>query len=267
MANQSIEVTLIDPEEVVETISNSLSLNSEDNQGKSIFYDSDTILLRFYSTSDSSYSVDCSKGSVFKKASDVSFTYTQYVSFSNTNSASLSYRPMTVLSADWVGKSLGGIKINGTEVSIKNPGVGILKVTYTSKYDLIQYTAPTLREAEQVMIWVNQSEQLASSNLEINPRNPLDTGGGSSTGGGQTEPPQSQVTSTPYAITVLDYSTNAALDGVTVYLNGVVKGTTDANGRVSLGNLLPGNYTLKMTKLGYFNSDEDGLNNDYFTVV
>jgi len=71
----------------------------------------------------------------------------------------------------------------------------------------------------------------------------------------------------PYQLLVRDYCSDEIVPGMHVWLNGVDKGETDADGYVSLGNLLPGaSYTLKMTKDEYQQSQLDNLNNDSFVV-
>ena len=55
--------------------------------------------------------------------------------------------------------------------------------------------------------------------------------------------------------------------GVTVFLDDVDIGETDANGVISLGGLVPGStHSIRMTKDGYIPSNEDQLSNDSFVV-
>jgi len=67
-------------------------------------------------------------------------------------------------------------------------------------------------------------------------------------------------------INVSDYVTDSLLEDVTVYLDGVNKGTTDADGNIDISNVTVGHHTVKFTKTGYLDSDEDDLDNDEFTL-
>ena len=68
-------------------------------------------------------------------------------------------------------------------------------------------------------------------------------------------------------IRVTDYVSDAELESVTVYLDGILKGTTDANGELDIASVTVGGHELKLTKAGYTDSDADNLFNDYIMVV
>ena len=78
---------------------------------------------------------------------------------------------------------------------------------------------------------------------------------------------------TPTAITrtitirVTDYVDSSELETVSVYLDTVLKGTTDANGEISIASVTVGGHELKLTKTGYTDSDADTLYNDYIFVI
>lgn len=78
---------------------------------------------------------------------------------------------------------------------------------------------------------------------------------------------------TPTAITrtitirVTDYVDITELETVSVYLDTVLKGTTDANGELSIASVAVGGHDLKLTKTGYTDSDADDLFNDYIFVI
>lgn len=78
---------------------------------------------------------------------------------------------------------------------------------------------------------------------------------------------------TPSAITrtitirVTDYVDATELATVSVYLDSVLKGTTDANGEISIASVSVGGHELKLTKAGYLDSDLDDLYNDYIFVI
>lgn len=56
------------------------------------------------------------------------------------------------------------------------------------------------------------------------------------------------------------------LDGVTVYLDGVSKGTTDSDGNISIASVNVGIHDLKLTLSGLDDSDDDVVYNDYIIV-
>lgn len=71
----------------------------------------------------------------------------------------------------------------------------------------------------------------------------------------------------PYEISVLDFCTDEALSNVAIYIDDEYIGLTNEDGIKSLGYLTAGqSYSLKMTKVGYQDSDIDALNNDSFTA-
>jgi hypothetical protein len=57
------------------------------------------------------------------------------------------------------------------------------------------------------------------------------------------------------------------LQTVTVYLDGVSKGTTDANGELSISDVEVGGHSIKLTKASYVDSDEDEIANDFIMVT
>lgn len=68
-------------------------------------------------------------------------------------------------------------------------------------------------------------------------------------------------------IDVTDYVDGSDIDGVSVYLDGVLKGTTDANGELDIADVAVGGHTIKLVKTGYLDSDADTLLNDYILVT
>lgn len=68
-------------------------------------------------------------------------------------------------------------------------------------------------------------------------------------------------------IRVLDYVDVTELAGVTVYIDSVDKGVTDASGELAIASVSVGGHDLKMTKTGYYDSDSDTLFNDFIFVI
>ena len=63
-----------------------------------------------------------------------------------------------------------------------------------------------------------------------------------------------------------DFCTDLPIDGATVYLNQVAKGITDVNGKLVVGMLSPGPYSVKIQASGFMPTDSDQLKNDSFTI-
>ena len=68
-------------------------------------------------------------------------------------------------------------------------------------------------------------------------------------------------------IHIADYIDATELQTVSVYIDDVLKGTTDADGELDVDSVAVGGHTLKLTKTGYLDSDNDDLLNDYIVVT
>lgn len=71
-------------------------------------------------------------------------------------------------------------------------------------------------------------------------------------------------------LVIKDYATDTIIPGAAVTVSGPYgysySGTSDAEGKVYLGQRQPGQYTLIATASGYQSSAADFLANDIFTV-
>jgi len=67
-------------------------------------------------------------------------------------------------------------------------------------------------------------------------------------------------------IKITDYIDTTELETVTVWIDSVNKGATDANGELDIDDVAVGGHALKLTKTGYLDSDADTLLNDYIVV-
>lgn len=65
--------------------------------------------------------------------------------------------------------------------------------------------------------------------------------------------------------TIKNYVGGTVLEGVSIYVDNIFKGVTNADGQLSV-DLPIGDHILKMTKPGYTDSDQDDLDNSDFTV-
>ena len=68
-------------------------------------------------------------------------------------------------------------------------------------------------------------------------------------------------------INITDYVSEEDVAEASVYIDGALQGTTDANGEIDITDIAVGTHTLKVTKTGYVDSDADELLNDYLVVT
>lgn len=94
----------------------------------------------------------------------------------------------------------------------------------------------------------------------------LDMGGSGITWGGQGQYTPTTI-SRSVTIRVTDYVDATELATVSVYLDTVLKGTTDANGELNIPGVTVGGHVLKLVKTGYLDSDDDTLFNDFIMVI
>jgi hypothetical protein len=78
---------------------------------------------------------------------------------------------------------------------------------------------------------------------------------------------QGDLGTTTITISVKDYTTEEDLEGVSVYLDNVLKGTTDSEGDIEISDVTIGIHYVRMTKSLYVNSNVDDLLNDYIVVT
>lgn len=68
-------------------------------------------------------------------------------------------------------------------------------------------------------------------------------------------------------LNVNDFVTLVDLETVSVYLDAVLKGTTDVNGDITIADVEVGGHALYMTKTGYKDSNLDTIYNDFIMVI
>lgn len=68
-------------------------------------------------------------------------------------------------------------------------------------------------------------------------------------------------------IHVTDLVSTGDVTGAMVYLDGVLEGTADVNGEVTILGVSLGGHSVKITAAGYLDSDTDALFNDYIVVT
>ena len=68
-------------------------------------------------------------------------------------------------------------------------------------------------------------------------------------------------------ISIKDFVTDVDLVGVSVYLDGALKGTTDALGDLDIAAVSIGIHSIRLTLVDYVDSNLDDLYNDYIVVT
>lgn len=273
MANSKVEISLQEPDAISGNLS--LQLFSEDNGGKTTFYDSDTVILRFFTDFDTPFIVETSYGTASKENTNLRFEQLETIYFNNSNRATLSYLPINSFVSQWIGRPLGSVKREGRTLTLATVGTGVLSVAYNAKYSTVSLSIPRINQDKTAIVIVKQGTEQTTYTVNFDPIKPDYSTGEpiqpttptTTTPDGQTQRKPETETRVEYTITVKDYTSNAVLAGVAVSVDGAGRGTTNAQGRLYLGLLTKGQHTLRLTKQGYINSETDGLNNDYFTVA
>jgi hypothetical protein len=68
------------------------------------------------------------------------------------------------------------------------------------------------------------------------------------------------------SILVKDFATDVIIPNADVVVDGISRGSTDADGIITIIGISVGDHTIKITASNYLDSDEDELANDTFTV-
>ena len=122
-------------------------------------------------------------------------------------------------------------------------------------------------ESPRNSLWLIECHNLAPSEEGIEPHETVTSLGATSIAWGGEGQYSTTSIIRDIIIRVTDYVDDDELSGVTVWLDLVNKGTTDANGEIALHGVTVGGHELKLTKAGYLDSDNDTLFNDYIMVI
>lgn len=228
----------------------SLSLDSVANKGKYAFVVGDKIYLKFLSSDSGSYAIKVNTGTAKTEATNIHYPIkNEEIQFANTDTGTLSYFPCGGVSYKWIGESGGTPVFDGKDIILAKPVVGILVCDYETKGDRLSISSSI---EGTVLVAVIQKSDQASLSVSFEKKS---------------EEEEEKPEPVAYELEVKDYCADGVLPGVTIYLDGIDIGQTDANGVIAVGALIPGStHSLKMAKGGYINSENDKLNNDSFTV-
>lgn len=151
----------------------------------------------------------------------------------------------------WIGKDGGKPLFMGRTITISAPKIGVLKCDYKSigdrlKLVVTQADMGNLNSMDVLVVVYKSGNVMASTT--VNYENDV-------------------VLPVSIELSVADFCSDETIENVEVFLDGNFIGRTNIEGKISLGNLIPGQkYQLKMIKEGYTDSDLDLLHNDEFTV-
>lgn len=184
----------------------------------------------------------------------------EYIFFPNTTSAWLDYIPDGEVSYEWVGREVGTISFSGRKIKLKTSEenfAGVIKCTYKTLVDIIETTCE--EETEQLVVI---SRWLVNSGKKVDDYTTVDF---------EDEGVGDVINTRDVTITVKDYCSGNVIPYATVTVAGPLIGSqvsnANADGQVTFTGLqIGGTYTIKLTKAGYQDSDDDSLNNDEFTV-
>ena len=228
----------------------------EYGENKQTFKPSENAYLKLYPAySEFPYTIMTSEGVCTKKNTDSLFTYTDKIAFINKASATLSYKPHGSVTTEWIAGAGGTVLINEKILTTSEKVIGILKCTYSIKFDRLQLVAPVTFTDEKIIVVAHYDDEtkVGSTSISVNY---LDS---------------TTISKVNVELTIKDISDDKIIPGasVTVSLSNVVlfTGISNEKGTVTIPLLTKGvTYDLKVTVTNFINSDLDYLNNDSFTV-
>ena len=251
------------PESVDISAGASLSLDDEKNQtiygeAKTSFMAGEAAYLKLLGVSDylkvhgkSGYDVGCSAGTVSKNAVNIAYPCDEDVTFRLSSSEQLQQVPYGPVKWQWIGKDGGTPLFMGRTITISARKIGVLKCEYKSLGDRLklfvnQADMGNLNSMDVLVVVYKDGNVLASTTVTYE---------------------NDVVLPVPVELSVADFCSDETIENVEVFLDGNFIGRTNNDGKIALGNLIPGQkYQLKMLREGYTDSDLDVLHNDEFTV-
>lgn len=208
---------------------------------KSVFNAGETATLNMF-PSDLSAKLSVSSGTaVFKKRGEV-LEQTEYVIFANSDTAYLKYPAARLIAAEWQGRINGAPSISGTAIVLPAVSSGVLKITYETKYDILDVVCPI---QSHCLLEAKSDTRYGYADIDYT----YGIGG-----------------AFEVVFRVRNACTNTPLAGADVWLNGEYKGKTNNDGYINFGMLNVGKYNVVSKKEGFVDSDKDIIANDSFTV-
>lgn len=235
-----------------ESIEISLILDADRNNDQVEFAIGSDVFVKIMPTGDNNDFFSVNVGNVVKIDSNIPQVVTdEEVSFANSNTANLNYRPSGPVSWSWVGVACGNPNFKGREINLTSNAIGVLKCTYTTYFDRLKVTYSGVDEADVLLVCIRGAVQdslvipFVADNVT-----------------GATK---------DVTITVRDYCSDSIVSyaNITVWGTGFAEQSFVCNdaGQVIIPDLVIGQtYNIKVTASGYRDSDQDSLDNASFIV-
>ncbi len=184
---------------------------------------------------------------------------TETVTFANTDEAGLSCPASQIFSYQWIGRSLGGLRLATPEtVACDTTGCGAARITYETVYESLgMYVSRGLAGLSETDVVVCATAADPDSGEDITATLALQFGGEASTDSDDAE---------TVVIRVVDYTTGDPVVGALVTIDGVARGRSKADGTLDVGTLASGGHSLVVGAAGYYGTGEDELYNESFTL-
>jgi hypothetical protein len=224
--------------------------NTVDGIVKTRFAPNDAAYVAVYTNALDPYVFGTTGGHVTPGGFKFPQEITEEIVFAFAADAQLARLPAAPVDWEWVGKNPGYVpRFSGRDINLAGDVLGVLRCTYTVYFDSY---AVEFDKTGQVIAAAHVPDTDARAWLAIEF---TDEAGG--------DPARSAT----YQLIVKDDCTDDVVPGADVWLDGAHIGKTSADGKVGLGFLKGGStHALKITKTGYFASDNDNLKNDEFTI-
>jgi len=218
-------------------------LEPEENNGTTVFAAGTTARLKLY-PGGLNPTLKATYGSASFYGTNHRQTVTEFIIFKDSKKASASFPVDTVISAVWQGEQAGNPVFSESAVILSENATAVLRIEYETVYDIVDVTC-----GSSVFCLVSAEKDGRSGIYALDFTDDL-TGTYNRT----------------VVLTVRDACTKKKLKDAHVYLNGKYAGKSDSEGRVRLGSMKSGTYSLLVEKEGYKTTDADNICNDTFTV-
>lgn len=226
-------------------------LNEEFNDNQTSFLQSDSVYINLFRVLDVNY-VGSTNGNIILYKTNKKKVVKEILYFTDSRTTDVNYPIDSTNNVDfiWYGNSLGNINVvNNSTIRANKSGYGVGIISYTTFYDIYKLTTPQdIPNNEERGIIVFGSD-VGGNNAHIN----ISVHG-------------NKLSDQDIIIESKDYDLDLPIPGAEVYINGEFKGLTDGYGKLNVGKLFLGKYSLKIIASGYKDTDKDALNNDFFIV-
>lgn len=192
---------------------------------------------------------------------------TETVTFANTDEAGLSCPASQIFSYQWIGRSLGGLRLATPEtVTCDAAGCGAARITYETVYESLGvYVTRGLAGLSETDVVLCASAVDPDSGETVTAALALQFGDETGADSDDSDDSDSDDAET-VVIRVVDYTTGDPVVGALVTIDGAARGRTKADGTLDVGTLASGEHSLVVGAAGYYGTGADELYNESFTL-